>query len=327
MLSATVRNQGSGPSVSTTLRYYRSTDPTITTGDTAAGTDWVPGLDAQESEAESISLVAPPTPGTYYYGACVDSVPEESSTTNNCSTAVTVNVATAPAPDLVVDTPTPSESAPAAGTSFTLSATVRNQGSGPSVSTTLRYYRSTDPTITTGDTAAGTDSVSGLDVQEREAESISVTAPPTPGTYYYGACVDSVPEESSTTNNCSTAVTVTVGAAPAPDLVVDTPTATDVSAPVTAGTILHAERYGAQPGQQVHRSSTTLRYYRSTDPTITTGDTAAGTDSVSGLDAQEREAESISLVAPPTPGTYYYGACVDSVPGESSTPRTTAQPR
>ena len=81
MLSATVRNKGSGPSVSTTLRYYRSTDPTITTGDTAAGTDWVPGLDVQESEAELISLVAPPTPGTYYYGACVDSVPEESSTT------------------------------------------------------------------------------------------------------------------------------------------------------------------------------------------------------------------------------------------------------
>ena len=74
-------------------------------------------------------------------------------------------------------------------------------------------------------------------------------------------------------------------------------------------------------------ASTTLRYYRSTDPTITTGDTAAGTDSVPGLDAQEREAESISVTAPPTPGTYYYGACVDSVPGESSTPRTTAQPR
>ena len=46
-----------------------------------------------------------------------------------------------------------------------------------------------------------------------------------------------------------------------------------------------------------------------------------------GLDVQEREAESISVTAPPTPGTYYYGACVDSVPEESSTTRTTAQPR
>ena len=60
--------------------------------------------------------------------------------------AVTVTVGAAPAPDLVVDTPTVSESAPAAGARFTLNATVRNQGNGPSDSTTLRYYRSTDST-------------------------------------------------------------------------------------------------------------------------------------------------------------------------------------
>ncbi|WP_420443985.1 cell wall-binding repeat-containing protein [Candidatus Poriferisodalis sp.] len=122
-----------------------------------------------------------------------------------------------PAPDLVVGTPTVDVSAPVAGARFTLSATVRNQGSGPSASTTLRYYRSADPTITTADTPAGTDSVFRLDAQESGAESIRLTAPPTPGTYYYGACVDSTSDESDTTNNCSTAVTVTVGAATAPD--------------------------------------------------------------------------------------------------------------
>ena len=65
-------------------------------------------------------------------------------------------------PDLVVDAPTVSESAPAAGARFALSATVRNQGSGSADSTTLRYYQSTDSTITTGDTEVGTDSMSGL---------------------------------------------------------------------------------------------------------------------------------------------------------------------
>ena len=166
-LSATVRNQGSGPADSTTLRYYQSTDPTVTTGDAELGTDSVSSLDASESGDESISLTAPSTLGTYYYGACVDAASDESDTQNNCSLAVAVTVGAAPAPDLVVDTPTVSESAPAAGARFTLNATVRNQGNGPADSTTLRYYQSTDSTITTGDTEVGTDSVSGLDASER----------------------------------------------------------------------------------------------------------------------------------------------------------------
>ena len=154
----------------------------------------------------------------------MDALSDESDTTNNCSPAVTVTVGAAPAPDLVVDAPTVSESAPAAGATLTLSAAVRNQGNGRSDSTTLRYYQSSDPTITTGDTSVGTDSVFWLDPSESGDESVSLDAPSTPGTYYYGACVDALSDESDTTNNCSPAVTVTVGAAPAPDLVVDTPT-------------------------------------------------------------------------------------------------------
>ena len=315
-LSATVRNQGDGRSATTTLRYYRSTDATITTGDTGVGTDSVFWLDAQESGAESISVTASSTPGTYYYGACVDSTSDESDTTNNCSPAVVVTVGAAPAPDLVVDTPTVDVSAPPAGTRFTLSATVRNQGNGRSATTTLRYFRSADATITTGDTGVGTDSVFWLDAQESEAESISVTASSTPGTYYYGACVDSTSDESDTTNNCSPAVTVTVGAAPAPDLVVDTPTV-DISSP-TVGASFTLSATVRNHGN-VRSATTTLRYYRSTDATITTGDTGVGTDSVFWLDAQESGAESISVTASSTPGTYYYGACVDSTSDESDT--------
>ena len=115
------------------------------------------------------------------------------------------------------DTPAASPSSPAAGALFTLSATVRNQGSDVAGSTTLRYYQSTDSTITTSDTEVGTDSVSGLNTSGNSAESISLTAPSTVGTYYYGACVDAVSGESDTSNNCSVGVQVTVGAAPAPD--------------------------------------------------------------------------------------------------------------
>ena len=247
-LNATVRNQGSGRSDSTTLRYYQSTDSTITTGDTEVGTDSVFGLSTSGSGDESISLTAPSTPGTYYYGGCVDAVTGESDTANNCSSAVAVVVGAAPAPDLVVDAPTVSDSNLVAGTSFALSATVRNQGSGRSDSTTLRYYQSTDSTITTGDTEVGTDSVLRFNASGSGSESISLTAPPTPGTYYYGGCVDAVTGESDTTNNCSSAVAVVVGAAPAPDLVVDAPTVSD-SKP-DRGSAHHSERHGAQPGQR-----------------------------------------------------------------------------
>ncbi len=117
-----------------------------------------------------------------------------------------------PAPNLVVDAPTVTNSSPAAGASFTLRATVRNQGAARSGSTTLRYYRSTDGTISTRDTEVGTDPVSSLSASRTSAESISLTAPSSAGTYYYGACVASVSGETDTGNNCSPAVAVTVAA-------------------------------------------------------------------------------------------------------------------
>ena len=321
-LSATVRNQGSGSSAFTTLRYYRSTDSTITTSDTEVGTDQVSALSASGSGAESISQTAPSTPGTYYYGACVDTVPGESNAENNCSTATVVTVGAAPAPDLVVDSPTVDTSAPAAGARFTLNATVDNQGNGSSSSTTLRYYRSTDSAITNSDTSVGTDSVSGLNSSGSGDESISLTAPSSPGTYYYGACVDVVSSESDTTNNCSPAVTVTVGAATAPDLIVSTFTV-DNSSPVTGQYFtLNATVNNQGNGSS---SSTTLRYYRSTDATITTSDATIGTSgisgylSVGGLSPSGSEAKSARTSAPFTLGTYYFGACVDTVTGESDT--------
>ena len=111
-------------------------------------------------------------------------------------------------PDLVVQTPSVSDSSPNAGGSFTLSATVRNQGNDQSASTTLRFYQSTDETITTADAEVGTAAVGGLAASATSSESISLTAPSTAGTYYYGACVDAVTDESDTANNCAAAADV-----------------------------------------------------------------------------------------------------------------------
>ena len=315
-LSATVRNQGDGSSSATTLRYYRSINNRITTDDTEVGTDAVSALSASGTSAESIGLTAPSSAGTYYYGACVNSVTGESDTSNNCSSAVTIAVGVPPAPDLVVGLPAVSNSSPVTGASFTLSATVRNQGSGPSAATTLRYYRSTDARITTGDTEVGTDAVSALAASGTSDESIGLTAPSSAGTYYYGACVNSVTGESDTSNNCSSAVTVTVGVASAPDLVVESPSVSDSSPIAGASFTLSATVRNQGDGPS---AATTLRYYRSTDARITTGDTEVDTDAVGALAASGTSDESIDLTAPSSAGTYYYGACVNSVTGESDT--------
>ena len=118
-------------------------------------------------------------------------------------------------PDLIVEAPLVITSSPGPNPreSFTLGVTVRNQGNGPSAATTLRYYRSSNATISINDTEVGTDSVSGLSASDTSDESISLNAPSSAGTYYYGACVDNVSGESDTGNNCSSGVPVAVQAA------------------------------------------------------------------------------------------------------------------
>ena len=67
------------------------------------------------------------------------------------------SVGVALAPDLILESPTVSDRCPKVDTTFTLASTVRNQGSGPSLATTLRYYRSADATITPSDTKVARD--------------------------------------------------------------------------------------------------------------------------------------------------------------------------
>ena len=92
---------------------------------------------------------------------------------------------------------------------FTLRATVRNQGGGEPEPTVLFYYSSTDATITSDDTQISADVVS-LETSDLVTKSLSLTAAAEAGTYYYGACVQSVSGEHNTDNNCSDAVRVTV---------------------------------------------------------------------------------------------------------------------
>ena len=239
---ATVENQGDGPSDSTTLRLYRSdsVEPDMHP---------VAGLDAGENLKFSDSLTAPSSAGEYEYWACVDPVPRESDTQNNCSDRV--SVAVRGKPDLVVHSAGVSDRNVDTGERFTFYATVENQGDGPSDSTTLRLYRSDSGEL-------DMHPVAGLDAGENLKFSDSLTAPSSAGEYEYWACVDPVPRESDTQNNCSDRVSVAVRGKP--DLVVHSAGGSDRNVDTGERFTFYAtvENQGDGPSD-----STTLRLYRS----------------------------------------------------------------
>ena len=117
-----------------------------------------------------------------------------------------------PQPDFIVEAVQAVPATVAPGEEFRLYATLKNQGTAKSAATTVRYYRSADNVISTKDTQLGSARRNPLAPNATIRPYLTVTAPTTPGTYYYGVCVDSVTNESNTTNNCSIAVSVTVTA-------------------------------------------------------------------------------------------------------------------
>ena len=119
------------------------------------------------------------------------------------------------APDLRVAVSPPSPSPPLGpGERFLLYATVRNSGGAASAATTLRWYLSTDNTISTTDAAVGAAAIARLEAGGYMNTQLRRAAPFTRGTYHYGACVDPVCGESDTTNNCSSSAPVTVRTGP-----------------------------------------------------------------------------------------------------------------
>ena len=114
-------------------------------------------------------------------------------------------------PDLVVQSPSVSDSTLRPNQAFTLSAEVRNIGDVPAATTIVSYYRSPDSAISAADTPVGTSVASGLGAGGTGSASIDLTAPEQPGIYYYGACVHGVGDETSLSNNCSWGAWVVVG--------------------------------------------------------------------------------------------------------------------
>ena len=114
-------------------------------------------------------------------------------------------------PDLVIELVEPESITLEPGEQFKLSSTLKNQGTVASEATKLQYYFSTNDRISQNDEQISRDyNRPRLNPNRTIRRSLRITVPKTPGTYYYGVCVDSVDDETNTNNNCSEAVKVIV---------------------------------------------------------------------------------------------------------------------
>ena len=284
-LETVIRNHGKAAATPATLSYYVSSEDTISGADTEIQTETLPRIAAGGTLERSVHLTAPDTPGTYYYGVCVNSVAAEADTTHNCSSATAITVKGA---DLMIfDAPQFSKNTLKSGETFQINTRVWNRGRIPSPQTTLRYYRSEDETLSLDDTEVASDTVPplsgrGAHASRRRADlSKTLTAPETSGTYAYIVCVDATPGDTDTINNCSQPIAITVEAqarvsippvaksdaleTQGPDLVIRSARVESPTIRIGGGVRL----YITLTNQGTHAAeATTIRYYRSLDATI-----------------------------------------------------------
>ncbi len=328
-LSVTVRNQGNGISSAGVVRYYLSDDSIIGTNDIEVGTDSFNALSINASSIEETSTEAPNTPGAYYYGACIDIQNGEGDTEDNCSTAVRVNVLTS---DLTtinfqVNGSTQTLLIDNTGESIDMNVTITNAGTGSSSAGVVKYYRSDDSSITPSDTELGMSSFNALATNETAEAQVTLTAPTIPGAYYYGACVEGQSGESNVDNNCSSPVRVNVLAS---DLMITNFQINNSTATVNVdntGTETNIDlKVTVRNGGPGSSSAGVVKYYRSDDNIISTNDIELGINSFNVLADTGSSNGEISIEIPNTPGTYYYGACVEVQPNESNVDNNCSSP-
>ncbi|MEM1091206.1 MAG: CARDB domain-containing protein [Pseudomonadota bacterium] len=96
------------------------------------------------------------------------------------------------------------------GDSLNVTTQISNSGAGASPATALRFYLSNDATIDTGDTEIGSSMIAGIMAGQTLPNTSSVQAPESDGSFFFGACVDTVDGESNAANNCSASVPLTI---------------------------------------------------------------------------------------------------------------------
>ena len=310
-VSGVVENQGTTFAAPSTLRFYLSTNSTITTSDTELTYVTTPPLLGGETfHSQPLFPRAPSEPGTYWIGACVDLVPDETSTTNNCSVGVEISVFT---DDYYEENDSLAAAFDGINEQFWLSHYIEPglqvdedwyeifvDGGSERVLVDIRFSHAEGDIDVQLVDAAGTVLTGSYSTSDDEYIDFAVPA----GGFYY------VKVAGANQGNSY-------------DYWWDDMTPNDLRVPLVITS--QSQLFGNQAfttwvtvsnSGSATSNTSTLRYYVSTDSTISTADTELSTETVPILGVGTTSNHSTSLTAPATPGTYWIGACVDPVPGE-----------
>ena len=314
-----IRNNGTGTAASSYSQVRISTSssyhggPTANVGSPQATGSIAPGA----SVAQSTSVTAPTTPGTYYVWIVADntSVLTQTDTSNDFAVSASFTVTTATTVDVEPLSVTRSPSSVVAGGTLGVSWLIRNNGTGTAdssysqvrISTSSSYHGG--PTANVGSPQATGSIAPGASV----AQSTSVTAPTTPGTYYVWIVADNTSVLTQTDPNNDFAVSAAFTVTTATTVDVEPLSVTRSPSSVVAGGTLgvswlirnNGTGTAASSYSQV-RISTSSSYHGG--PTANVGSPQATGSIAPGATI----AQSTSVTAPTTPGTYYVWVVADN---------------
>ena len=205
------------------------------------------------------------------------------------------------APDLVVTAVSAPRTA-AAGMTFDVTDTTKNQGAGGAGASQTTFYLSANPLLEAADSQAGARAIPELGPGALSTATTPVTVPETitPGTYFLFAKADGAGSvtESSEANNTRT-TTIAIG----PDLVISTMTAPTAAA--AGGTMTIGDTTANTGVGPIAESATT--FYLSANSLIDTSDIQLGQRSVPGLlqGATSSGSTTVNIPQGIATGTYY----------------------
>ena len=320
-LSNTVKNQGGTSTGSFAIAFHLSVDAVYGgTNDIAFSTTRsVSSLGVGTSSSASTSVTVPSTTplGSYYICSKADTggtVSESNETNNTRCTTSTINVTK---PDLVMTAVTPGTTTVNAGSTLSVTNTVKNQGGISAGSFTIAFRLSKNTTYGDSDdvSISTTRSVSSLAAGVSNTANTNLTIPSTTkaGSYYICAKADSGSTVAESIENNNTLCSSTQVTVPSPDLITSalSTAATTVS---RGGSFSLSNTAKNQGGSSA--GSSTIAFHLSADAVYGgTNDRAFSTTrSVSslGVGASSSASTSLTVSSTTTVGNYYVCAKADS---------------
>ena len=220
-LSNTVKNQGtSSTNGSSTIGFHLSTNTVYGDGDDIASVTIrsVASLAANATSAATTSVVVPSTTPLGFYYVCANAddtnlIAETNETNNALCTATPIQVG----PDLIVSAISTTATTVTAGSPFSVSNTVLNQGGATAGSSSVAFRLSPNTTYGDGDdiVVTATRSLSALNAGASSVASTTITVPVGTPSGSYHACgmadyLNQVAETVETNNSACTPTTITV---------------------------------------------------------------------------------------------------------------------